>query len=211
MKKLVLSAAVAVMGMIGMNAQNADTEALQIGVRAGYNLSNLNGDMAQDMESKSLSGYHVGLFTEFPIAPRFSIQPEVIYSTQGAKFEGNENNYMDLKTQYVNVPILAKVYVADGFNIQAGPQIGFLTGAKSEGEVLGVAFENDDVTDGMKSTDFGLLLGAGYKLAQGLTIDARYNLGLSNIYDKDSETFQNVSTDNEWKNGVFQIGLGYQF
>lgn len=206
MKKLVLSAAVAVMAIAGVNAQNNDTEALQIGVRAGYNLSNLNGDMAEDMDTKSLSGYHIGLFTEFPVAPRFSIQPEVIYSTQGAKFEAFGQD-ADLRTQYLNVPVLAKFYVADGFNLQAGPQIGFLTGAEWQADGI----DDVDVSDNLKGTDFGLLLGAGYKVAQGVTIDARYNMGLSNTFDEDADWGENISSDNEWKNGVFQIGIGYQF
>ena len=206
MKKLVLSAAAAVLGIMSVNAQNANTEALQLGVRAGYNMSNLNGDTAEDLDTKSLSGFHVGLFTEFPVAPRFSIQPEVIYSTQGARFE-NALGEADIRTQYLNVPVLAKFYVADGFNIQAGPQIGFLTGA--EWQMDGA--DDIDVSEHMKGTDFGLLFGAGYKLAQGLTIDARYNMGLSNVLDDNSEAFENLGTNNEWKNGVFQIGLGYQF
>ncbi|MDO5655395.1 MAG: porin family protein [Flavobacteriaceae bacterium] len=206
MKKLVLSAAIAIFGLMSVEAQNVNTEALQLGVRAGYNLSNLNGDKIQGVDTKSLSGFHIGLFTEFPVAPRFSIQPEVIYSTQGSKFEalGKE---ADLRLQYINVPVLAKVYLANGFNLQAGPQIGFLTGAdwKEDGA-------NDvDATDYLKGTDFGLLLGAGYKLAQGVTIDARYNMGLSNITDEDASWDENVGINQDWKNGVFQIGIGYQF
>lgn len=206
MRKLVLSAAAAVLGIMGVDAQNANTEALQLGVRAGYNLSNLSGDLADEIDTKSLSGFHIGLFTEFPVAPRFSIQPEVMYSTQGAKFEGLGSE-ATLRTQYLNVPVLAKFYVAEGFNLQAGPQIGFLTGA--EYQVDGA--DDIDVSDNMKGTDFGLLFGAGYKVAQGVTIDARYNMGLSNTLDEDANVDEGVGTDQEWKNGVFQVGIGYQF
>ena len=206
MRKLVLSAAAAVLGIMGVDAQNANTEALQLGVRAGYNLSNLSGDLADEIDTKSLSGFHIGLFTEFPVAPRFSIQPEVMYSTQGAKFEGMGSE-ATLRTQYLNVPVLAKFYVAEGFNLQAGPQIGFLTGAEYQMD----GADDIDVSDNMKGTDFGLLFGAGYKVAQGVTIDARYNMGLSNTLDEDANVDEGVGTDQEWKNGVFQIGIGYQF
>ena len=203
MKKLILSAAVAVLGVVGMNAQNVNTEALQLGVRAGLNMANLNGDIPAGIKTKSLTGFHVGLFTEFPVAPKFSVQPEVIYSEQGAKLESSIegiNTSADMKLQYINVPILAKYYIADGFNLQAGPQIGFLTGAKIKGDG-----DEIDIKDDLKGTDFGLLLGAGYKMPMGLTIDARYNLGFSNIYD------DNELDDIKLKNGVFQVGLGYQF
>ena len=191
---------------MGVDAQNANTEALQLGVRAGYNLSNLSGDLADEIDTKSLSGFHIGLFTEFPVAPRFSIQPEVMYSTQGAKFEGLGSE-ATLRTQYLNVPVLAKFYVAEGFNLQAGPQIGFLTGAEYQMD----GADDIDVSDNMKGTDFGLLFGAGYKVAQGVTIDARYNMGLSNTLDEDANVDEGVGTDQEWKNGVFQVGIGYQF
>lgn len=210
MKKLVLSAAVAVFGIMGMNAQNLNTEALQLGVRGGVNLSTLNGDTPAGVETENLTGFHIGLFTEIPVAPRFSVQPEVIYSEQGTTFKSDfagVSAESDLRTQYLNVPILAKVYVANGFNIQAGPQIGFLTGAEMQMDGM----DDIDVKDELKSTDFGLLLGAGYKLPMGLTIDARYNLGLSNTFDGDADAFEDLGSDQDWKNGVFQIGLGFQF
>ena len=113
----------------------------------------------------------------------------------------------EIRTQYINVPVLAKFYIADGFNLQAGPQIGFLTGADLKGE----DGNKVDISDSIKSTDFGILLGAGYKMPMGLTIDARYNLGLSNIYDGATDEVGGLSSNDKLKNGVFQVGLGYQF
>ncbi|MRI62619.1 PorT family protein [Ornithobacterium rhinotracheale] len=205
MKKLVLTAAIAFLGIVGLNAQSM--ESLQIGARAGYNYSTLRGDKAKDLNLKGLSGYHVGMFVEVPVSERFSIQPEVQYSTQGAKMEILKQE-VKLKTQYINVPVLAKVYVADGFNIQAGPQFGFKTGAKLETDKL-----KDDVKDLVSGFDFGLVFGAGYKTPVGLTIDARYDLGLTNVFDKDSKSpsTANISGGSDFKNGVFSVGLGYQF
>ncbi|MGQ1928225.1 porin family protein [Ornithobacterium rhinotracheale] len=211
MKKLVLTAAIAFSGIVGLNAQSM--ESLQIGARAGYNYSTLRGDTAKDTDVKGLSGYNVGLFVEVPVTERFSIQPEVLYSTQGAKWEGLGNSELKLKTQYINVPVLAKVYVADGFNIQAGPQFGFKTGAKweYEGNLFNTSKEIDK--DAISGFDFGLVFGAGYKTPIGVTIDARYNLGLTNVFDKDNDSFKTlkISPDNDFKNGVFTVGLGYQF
>ncbi|MCK0200358.1 porin family protein [Ornithobacterium rhinotracheale] len=212
MKKLVLTAAIAFSGIVGLNAQSM--ESLQIGARAGYNYSTLRGDTAKDTDVKGLSGYNVGLFVEVPVTERFSIQPEVQYSTQGAKWEGKLLGDSKLKLQYINVPVLAKVYVADGFNIQAGPQFGFKTGA--DWEYDSKLFNNTtkvNLDDAVSGFDFGLVFGAGYKTPIGLTIDARYDLGLTNVFDKDNESFKtiSVSNDNDFKNGVFSIGLGYQF
>ncbi|MGI9527186.1 MAG: porin family protein [Weeksellaceae bacterium] len=220
MKKVVLSAAAAVLGLVGVNAQ-MNMESVEVGARAGYNYSNLTGDTAENLDTKGLSGYHAGLFVEVPISQRFSIQPEVIYSTQGTKLEGKFGSLAEgtreIQTQNINVPVLAKIYVADGFNLQVGPQVSFNTGNKVEDDVkiLGVNgkndFEFDD--DALSSVNFGAVVGAGYKMAEGLTIDARYNFGLTNVFDDKNTSLTNmdISSDNDFKDGVFSIGLGYSF
>ncbi|MXV38734.1 outer membrane beta-barrel protein [Flavobacteriaceae bacterium Ap0902] len=206
MKKVVLSAALAVLGLVGVNAQ-VGMEAVELGVRAGYNYSNFSGDLADDFDTEGRSGYHVGLFAEFPVSDRFSIQPEVIYSTQGAKWDVL-GTATELKTQNINVPVLAKFYVADGFNLQVGPQVGFNTGDDWE-------FEGNDIPEAFRadlaSVNFGAVVGAGYKMAEGLTIDARYNFGFTNVLDDSNDSIGNMDIDNDFKDGVFSIGLGYSF
>ncbi|MBV7440468.1 PorT family protein [Weeksellaceae bacterium TAE3-ERU29] len=219
MKKLVLSAAVAFAGIVGLNAQSM--ESLQIGAKAGYNYSTLRGDAAKDLNTKGMSGFNVGLFVEIPVNERFSIQPEVNYSVQGAKWEGNfagiAGGSRELKAQYINVPVLAKFYIADGFSIQAGPQVGFLTGATTttSANLLGVGgtAKNDKFNENMGKVDFSAVVGAGYKLPMGFTIDARYALGFTNVFDKDNNEVKNlkISENNDFKNGVFSVGVGYQF
>ena len=62
---------------------------------------------------------------------------------------------------------MAKYYVAEGFSLEAGPQIGFLMSAKMKAESGGDS-EEIDVKDDLKSIDFGINFGAGYKLENGL-------------------------------------------
>ncbi len=54
--------------------------------------------------------------------------------------------------------------------------------------------------------DFGLQLGAGYKIANLIVVDVRYGLGLSNFIDKDSA---NGIDDNKSKNRSFQFTVGF--
>ena len=84
---------------------------------------------------------------------------------------------------------MAKFYVMDGLNLQAGPELAFKAGG------------DDTIKDGVKSMDYGLGFGAGYELESGLMFDARYNLGLANISDGAGS----------YKNVDIQIGLGYRF
>lgn len=171
MKKIILSIlAVAAFG-------TANAQDIKFGVKAGANFSNFTGDADAD----GRTGFYVGGLADFTISEKFHVQPELLYSMEGAK---------DGELDFLKIPVMAKYYVMDGLNIQAGPFVGFKINAEEF---------TDEFT---KSLDFGLGFGAAYELEKGLFFDARYNLGLSNISDVDGV---DVGTS------AFQIGLGYRF
>ncbi|OOG68887.1 porin family protein [Flavobacterium sp. A45] len=181
MKKIILSA-VAVLAFGFTNAQG-----VKFGVKAALNVSTLTGDVD---DASSLVGFQVGGFAEIKVSEKFAVQPELMFSTQGSESEG-ENFNLD----YINIPVMAKYYVAKSFSVEAGPQIGFLVSAEYEGE---------DVKDFVSSTDFSFNFGAGYDFTENLSAGLRYNLGLTNVYDVDI-------SDDSVKNGVFSVSLGYKF
>lgn len=85
----------------------------------------------------------------------------------------------------------------NGFRLEAGPQVGFLISAKSDGENSSI-----NVKDNFKTVEFGVGLGAGYiKPSSGLGVGFRYNAGLSNI--NENSTFKST-------NSGFQLSLFYQ-
>jgi opacity protein-like surface antigen len=172
MKKIILSIA-AVFAFGAANAQD-----MKFGVKGGYINSNFTGDFDTDAKSS----FYFGGLVDFTISEKFHIQPELLYSMEGA-----DNDEADLN--FVRIPVMAKYYVAEGFNIQAGPQFGFVAGG-------------GEVKEATKSFDLGLGFGAAYELSSGLFFDARYNLGMSNISDIDGV---------DAKTSSFQLGLGYRF
>ncbi|WGD34343.1 porin family protein [Olleya sp. YS] len=216
MKKLLMIAAVAVFGLTSANAQDVN-----FGAKAGVNFATITGDDTDGIESKI--GIHIGLVAEIEISENFSFQPELLYSAQGAQDDYSESENINgftysyteeakAKLDYIILPLMAKYYVADGFSIEAGPQIGFLV--KSEEEVsfsetingqTESGTESADTDDFTSGVDFGLNFGLGYKLDSGLNFSARYNLGLSNINDGEgSDEFEN-------QNAVFQVSVGFFF
>src|SRR5690554_3531699 len=205
MKKLLLIVGVAVFTL------STQAQEIRMGVKAGLNLASIGGDETGDLKSRT--SFHLGGLVEIPISEKFSVPPELLYSAQGAKSEETETfmgqtfNYeTKIKLDYISVPIMAKYYVVDGLAIEAGPQIGFLMSAKADVEASGGGeSESDsvDIKDDFNTLDFGLGLGASYRLDMGVFFGARYNLGLSNI-NKDSGDFKN-------QNNVFQISAGYTF
>lgn len=185
MKKCLVMAASILLSTFALKAQETS-----FGLKAGVNVSTLSVTNGTDFDSKA--GFHVGGLAHIHLNKNWAIQPEIMYSTQGGKIGDFQ---MDLN--YINVPVLVQYMTQDGFRLQTGPQLGFLTNAESEfgdGEA--------DRTEEFKKVDFAWTLGAGYLFPAGIGIDARYNFGIANVRDLN---------DYEAKNNVLQLGLFYQF
>ncbi|MCK0200357.1 porin family protein [Ornithobacterium rhinotracheale] len=210
MRKLILTSVVALIGLCSMQAQH-----LGFGVRGAYNYSSLRGTAATGLSLEGRSGYQVGLFAEVPLLGKWSVQPEVYYSTQGAKNLFNQGD--EFKTQNINIPILAKYYIVSGLNVQFGPQISFKTGSDYSFDKARVnqAWKNISSGEMAKGTNFGAVLGLGYRVpVVGLSIDARYTLGLTNVVNDDQtvkEAIKAVGAKDNFKNGIFSVGVGYSF
>ena len=207
MKKVVLMAAIAVFGLCNVSAQE-----VSFGAKAGVNFATIGGDDTDGVDGRT--SFHIGGVAEIKISEKFSVQPELLYSGQGAKdtYEDEfEKEEATLRLDYLNVPVMAKFYVADGFSLEAGPQVGFLLKSEAEYEYVDKEFpefnesETVDSKDFTSAIDFGINFGVGYKLDNGLNFGARYNLGLSNI--NDFEGSDNIKN----QNNVIQISIGYFF
>lgn len=166
---------------------------IHLGPKAGVNFATLNGWNSSGFEANTKVGFHVGGFVAFQLG-KLMIQPELLYSTQGAKIDGSsgEQNY-DLN--YFNVPIMVKYRSNGGFYLETGPQFGFKVG-----EDYG-----SNANDIAKSADFSWCAGLGYHGAGGLGVGARYNVGLSKLGDGTSGAFN----DPDYKNSVIQVSLFY--
>ena len=165
----------------------------ELGVKAGANISNFTGaSNAADVKAKTLVGFHGGGFVSLFVGDIFAVQPEVLFSTQGAKIE-NTVGSTDYKLDYINIPVMLKLRSPGGFFVEAGPQIGFKVHETKYGTS----------EDFAKSTDFSIAGGLGYHSSIGLGIGARYTAGISKLGNVSS------SSTPDWKNGVIQISLFY--
>ncbi len=174
-----------------------------LGIKAGPNFATIDTKASAGENYENRTGFHGGAFFLVK-AGKIGIQPEVIFSQQGSKVEIDSKSF-ESNFSYINIPVMLKLYTIAGINIQAGPQFGFVTSAEAPIREQ-LEYRVEDVKDHMKSSDLTLGLGLGWDLPFGLTIDARYNLGLSKIYDDAPNPQQ--STDA--KNQVFQLSLGYK-
>ncbi len=175
---------------------SAQDKSFHFGVKGGVNIAGLKSESGADTDN--LTGYHAGVFANFRLPDNFAIQPEVMYSRQGAKYKAGGEHQLE----YINVPVLAMYQFNNGIRIQTGPQVSWKTKATykmpvdGEGEHRGLDELQNDLTD----TDFAWTVGAGYVSKFGIGIDARYNAGVKDI-----------ANFGHRKNQVWQFGLFYQF
>ncbi len=216
MKKTILLGAIALFG--AMNAQT------KFGAKAGYSLSTIKAESDGESESSDpKSTFYVGALVEHKFSSKFALQAEILYSPLGGKeteegtesFEGTtfsfkSENKLELGT--LLIPVGAKYYITDSFNVGAGLNFGIITSAKSkwsETWTAGGETESDsgeeDIKEFTKTLNLAPFVGAEYNLANGLFFDARYNFGVSNLAKNED------GDDYKLTNSFFQIGLGYKF
>ncbi len=163
------------------NSLNA--QVLKFGFKAGANFSDLKGDL----ETKTQLGYHFGVVSEIKLLQNLTLQPELLYSTQGA--EVNSSIIKKIDYSYVTVPALAKLYlISDRLSLDIGPQFSFLI--------------DDNVKNTFKtnSFDFAAVGGLGLNFTKHVFAQARYVVGLTD-----------TTKDAEVKNKVIQVSLGFTF
>ena len=209
MKKILLTIFSIALLTFGVQAQESS-----FGIKGGVNFTNLGSEIEDGFgESNLKTGFHVGLIANLKITQFFALQPEILYSLQGAKFEGNtffEETKFNLS--YINVPVLAKVYFGESFNIHAGPYVGFLV---NTGVEYGDDADFEDAfEDAYKTLDFGIAGGLEFETATGLFLGARYNLGLADIRNDDNETLdgiEDLDNDSNVHNQNIQAYIGIMF
>jgi opacity protein-like surface antigen len=168
--------------LLSANAINA--QMLKFGVKGGANFSSLEGD---NIDSSIYTSFHFGGMVEISLLENLSLQPELLYSSQGAKVD--DAAVKDINYNYVTVPVLAKFYLTSKkFSLEAGPQFSFLVNQNVSDQFEGETF------------DFAVAGGLGYNITEHFLIQARYVAGLTQA-NKDAEV----------TNRVIQLSLGYIF
>lgn len=158
-------------------------------------------------------GLNIGVAGEFMMTNNFAIEPGVHYSMQGTKDDMGGAD-VKIKNDYLNIPILLKGYVYEGFNLFAGPQLGFKVSSKVKLSGSGTSVSTSEMSDVFKTVDFGIVVGAGYQSPMGLMVSLNYNIGLTNTINGDKFAAlpgNSGMKDEKSRNGVLQFNLGWRF
>ncbi|MBC3847704.1 PorT family protein [Winogradskyella echinorum] len=196
MKTKILTLFTSVCVLFNLQAQDDTTKTSNAGIKAGYNLAAVSFD--GDGETGQRHGFHVGFYGESFLTESISLQLEVLYSQQGYEIKGNGGTFTQ-KLDYINLPLMFKMYPDDNFFLEVGPQVGLAISHKEEFDSGFDLFDIEQEFD-PNSFDYGVNFGGGFKTNSGISLGVRYHLGLGDIYDEGSP-----------KNRVWQFSLGFDF
>lgn len=194
----------------------------RFGLKAGVNMAEYRvvkdkyADPSLAPSTQTKSSYNAGAFVNIPLTTNFRLQPEVVLSSQGSKITEQTKSATGTKTytyeedlHYINVPVMFQFQTNGGFFVETGPQVGLLLDARAQGTTPYSTTDNTDIKDKRDKVDFAWSGGLGYLSRIGLGIDARYNMGISNLID--GKNTSGTTGNGALKNRVIQVGLVYQF
>ncbi len=185
-----------ILATTSMSAQAWSNE-FQLGFRGGLNFSTVTGDGYDSPDGRT--SFYAGLLAEAPLTERLSLQPEVFYARQGFDIGGTPSDpAVEFQLDYIQVPVLLKLYLIDGLNVHAGPQFGFKVNESLDFSPASAGNTID--VDAIQTLDVQLSVGAEYKVLQTFFVQARYAYGFSEIIE-----------DADAHNAVLSLGVGFMF
>jgi len=192
MKETIIIPALLLLSTSALSAGEFSSRGMKIGISSAR-------FVGKDIPGKGVSampGFAIGGFFSYKFNERFSIQPEIFFTTKGTKINTIGDVHLANLFAYFEFPVLVKMtFLSESRvkpNVFYGPALAFKY----------FALNNTGILEDIRSTDFGLILGAGFEFWK-ISLDVRYNRGLVN-FDKSSE-------DIDLKNSAVSFMIGYSF
>ncbi|MFY0481865.1 porin family protein [Flavobacterium sp. PLA-1-15] len=204
MKKILLFTALNLFFFSTSNAQVT----IKPGVKAGLNLSRFTNS-----DSDFRPDFYVGGLAEIKFSSFYALQPELVYSRQGATITYNDfavnpsGGSVEKKysLDYLSLGAINKFTFAERFQAVVGPTIDIQVADNFDRET----------SDDLIGLDLGLAIGLGYSLPNGLTFEARFKQGLIDIFGDNYNAYEDENNNGNYDeivtNQVIQLGISYTF
>ena len=186
------------------------SSAIRFGIKGGVNLARLRtSDFPSSSEPNvnNKTSWNGGFLVNIPFGEGgLAVQPELLYSGQGAKLKvnvGTTTQSFEQDFHYILLPVMLQWKSTGGFLIETGPQAGYLIKATQDGP----GDTETDNKDNFEKFDFAWGAGLGFLSRIGLGIGARYNFGITNTLKDNTAYGSGVKA----RNSVINIGLFYRF
>lgn len=213
MKKVLQASLMAVALLVGSNVSAQDSP-IQLGVKAGVNLSNFGGDVEG---TKAKVGFNAGVTLDYNFTPNVALLTGLEFTTKGAKSKEYEVEEMGIKgsakasttAMFIQLPVHVgyKLPVTETMKVvfHAGPYAAYGIGGKDKTEITINGKTAEEKTDtfgkeALKKFDFGVGIGAGLEFGQ-IGVGLGWDFGLADLNRGDGS----VKTQNGY------LSLGYKF
>ena len=196
-----------------------------VGARGAFDYGIMYGFKDEDDDvdgSPAGIGFEGGLMLRIQMIPNLHFAPEVnvAYVSTSHKWDGLKRTYTSTD---IEIPLLIRGTVADKFYVTAGPQAVLNISNDSDIEIKS-EYDNGDYEEKLNQAKFtfGLAAGFGYNIFAGLFVDARFYMGLMELYPDvkspsdditsiaDAEYFSYISMEGA-KMMKIKVGLSYWF
>ena len=218
MKKVMVCLFACLMTLAATECVNA--QKVNFGVKAGLNLSTWNYD-----DASLRPGFHAGGFATVQFSRMFAVQPEVMYSMEGAAWK-TESTTTILGTEYyarnkytatshkLIVPVMLQFTPISMLTIEAGPQFGFNLAVSHhiKSNIAGIVETESDVDvdkENYNMFEMGIAAGLKLNLTRNMAIGARYVYGISPIFDE-GRLFSRQVTDAVHTSNIM-VSLNFAF
>lgn len=201
-KKHLLTLAAALLLGAGVH-HSASAQGFYWGPRAGLNVSTVT----KTTYSKARARASFGLMAGYKINDLLGLQAEALYSLQGSKMTNSDHVY---SYNYIKIPVLAKLYLIGGLNIEAGISFNWLVKAQDKWTVTNTDIDGNVTTftttqnlkGSSKSFDFTIPVGVNYQFSRLFDIGLRYDISTVRV----PEDKQNHAKSSNWS-----LSLGVRF
>jgi len=176
---------------------------VKVGLTGGVNIANTVSGYNSNYSTGTIAGYNVGMYFDVPLIYPLSFEPEVLFSQKG--FSANTaDGHLISRSNYIDVPLLAKFRLAPGFNFLIGPQVSFLLNTTNTyGDGFNVV-DQDHYNYNGNTTFLDGVIGFSVDINPAVELRARYTIDLNE--DDGDGTYVP-----DYRNQVFQLGLGFKF
>ncbi len=182
----------------------------QIGIKGGLNFSNVT--KASQINSKSSTGFHAGIFLAPKTKSVLGFRSELIFSRQGYDYKnGTTTGAVDL--DYLLLPQLLEINITKYVALHVGGQMAFLLNAKDDASNNTGNAQVDKIIDFMNRFDYGAAGGVEVHPVKGLLLGARMNVSFSKVFKEidPASSFRPSFYAEAAKNNVIQVFAGYRF
>jgi hypothetical protein len=190
---------------INQQDNNDDFYTPSMGVEFGVNISNTVSSNNSNYGTGALAGFNGGLTFNLPIFYPLSFAPEVIYSQKGFVANTTYGDYTQ-RTQFIDIPLLARFRAGPAFSIYIGPQLSYLISTTNTfNNGFNTSVEQNYNVNGNNKSYLDGVVGVSFDLNRSVDLHARYTIDTQVINTNGSTYVPN------YQNQVWQIGLGFKF